>query len=875
VNRQQPRLGKQSGIALIALLVLLIMAGAYAFYRNVNIGTGRIQQDAKLAATLARAKEALIARAVTDANRPGSLPCPDLITDSAGLHNAPYDGKRDDFIGAATAQCPSYVGWLPWVTLDLPELVDNSGSRLWYVLPPALRDDDSAQPINSDTNPGLTVDGNANNDVAALIIAPRGALTGQDRTPPAGKTYPAPNPAAHLDGENGNGDDRIYISGPQGPAFNDMVVAISRQELMAAVEKRVANEVRHCIEQHVAASANTAHSYPWPAPFSATGFQGKAGSYFGRLPKTQPGAGPEAALKQDIAQIQAARSALTSATTPQDQLTAVQRLGEALTQARNLYDALYVAATRLWQSASAVVTSSASLDSELARDLTPSSTGRVSIIDSEQTRIRAQAQTLRDQIDTLPVALDQSGIDAFPNALKTRADLFQQQASVANAQAIQLLLASSTTSHADIGPALAEALAKSTSTFIATSNLAQAPGDTGLAAIAQDSATKLVKAINTLQTTINSSRINRHYSEISPFATQITSLNDLLRSTPNTTNSATLAAKLSETKILLQGITTGASAINTSRSDSLYAINQALTAALAAADYSLIDSTASAAVASLNTLVNTMIVNDDNLTRTSLAVAVGSYNNEQTIFATINILLTSARAPYAVNLQNATVNVEFWANIIKSEANSLASQAKGLPIAAGQDFSSVTPLGTSAYQGADTALASSQAAATAIQTYINTPTAAKQTLAANALADTVNAAASALGDANALDTTLSSSAASAFPIIWLSSSCDAFRDTANSWWTANQWQGLVFYQISDATLSAAPGRLTVNQAGNYRVVVISAGRALSGQNRSIPNAANYFEQINADASRNGDASAPVSTFSNALVSGTFNDRLAY
>ena len=228
-----------------------------------------------------------------------------------------------------------------------------------------------------------------------------------------------------------------------------------------------------------------------------------------------------------------------------------------------------------------------------------------------------------------------------------------------------------------------------------------------------------------------------------------------------------------------------------------------------------------------------------------------------------------------MSLQNATVNTEFWANIIKSEANALASQAKGLPIAAGQDFADVTPLGSSAYQGADTALTSSQVAATAIQTYINTPTTAKQTLAANALADTVTTTASALGDANTLGTTLSSSAASAFPIIWLSSSCDAFRETANSWWTYNQWQGLVFYQISDATLSASPGRLTINQTGNYRVVAINAGRALSGQNHSSRSAANYFEDINADASRNGDAAAPVSTFSNAPVSGTFNDRLAY
>jgi len=861
MKREARRIGKQSGIALIALLVLLIMAGAYAFYHSAVIGTGRAQQEAKVAATLARAKEALIARAVTDANRPGSLPCPDLITDSTGLSNVPGDGKADMF---TLTQCPSYVGWLPWVTLDLPELTDDTGTRLWYALAPELRDDDSAHPINSDRALTLQLDGVS--DIAALIIAPRAPLGAQAR--------PSNDPADYLDGESGNGNDGIFISGPQSPAFNDMAVAITRQELMAAVEKRVANEVKHCIEQHAAASANASHGYPWPAPFSATAFEGKAGSYFGQVPATQPGAGPEAALEQSIAQIQAASSALTSATTPQDQLTAVQQLGEALTQARNLYDALYVAATRLWQSASVVVTYSTSLDSELARDLTPSRTGRVSIINSEQTRIRAQAQTLRDQIDALPAALDQTGIDPFPNALKTRTDLFQQQVSVANAQAIQLLLASSTTTHADIGPALAAALAASTSAASAASNLTQAPGDTGLAAIAQASATILVDAINTLQTTINSSRINRHYSEISPYATQIASLNDLLRSTPNTTNLANLAAKLSETKILLQGITTGASAINASRNASLDAIDQALSATLAAADYPLIDSTAGAASVSINTLVTTMIVNDDNLTRTSLAAAVGTYINEQGTFATLSATNTG-RVPYAVSLQNATVNAEFWANIIKSEANALASQAKGLPVAVGQDFASVTPLGSSAYQGADTALTSSQVAATAIQTYINTPTTAKQTLAANALADTVTTTASALGDANTLGTTLSSSAASAFPIIWLSSSCDAFRETANSWWTYNQWQGLVFYQISDATLSASPGRLTINQTGNYRVVAINAGRALSGQNHSSRSAANYFEDINADASRNGDAAAPVSTFSNAPVSGTFNDRLAY
>jgi hypothetical protein len=375
----------QSGIALLMILAILIAAGSYAFYRSSNIGQGRTQQTTKLAATLAKAKEALIARAVTDSNRPGSLPCPDLITNDAGLNNYPGDGKSDMF---TLTQCPSYIGWLPWVTIDLPESTDDTGTRLWYALDPSLRDDDSAYPINSDTAMALRVDGGG--EIAAIIIAPGAALAGQNR--------PSNNPADYLEGDNANGDFN-YVSGPAGPALNDFVTIITRQELMAAVEKRVASEVKVCLEQHASATANSLHSYPWPAPFSSLDFRGKSGSYFGQLPATQPSPGLNAMLQANIAQIQTASTALNAATQASAQLAAVQQLGEALSQARNLYDVMYVVATRLWQYASITANSSAALDSEIAADLLPISSGLVAIINSEQTRIRTKAQTVSDQID--------------------------------------------------------------------------------------------------------------------------------------------------------------------------------------------------------------------------------------------------------------------------------------------------------------------------------------------------------------------------------------------------------------------------------------------------------------------------------------------
>ena len=90
-------LKKQRGVALWMLLVAVIMAGGFAFYKTTNIQFNRTGHDAKLMLALAKAKEALIAYAVTDNDRPGSLPCPDLATDNAGIRNYPGDGKTDMF----------------------------------------------------------------------------------------------------------------------------------------------------------------------------------------------------------------------------------------------------------------------------------------------------------------------------------------------------------------------------------------------------------------------------------------------------------------------------------------------------------------------------------------------------------------------------------------------------------------------------------------------------------------------------------------------------------------------------------------------------------------------------------------------------------
>lgn len=846
-----------------------MLVGSFAYYHSANLQYNTTQQDTQLLGRLAKAKEALIAYAIADLGRPGRMLCPDMLGDGISPILS-----RDDCDGWLPGAPDFYIGWLPWKTLDLPDANDNQGNKFWYATSRFFAGDRTIPPINSDTLSSLFANGGG--DIVAVIIAPGSPLTGQVR--------PSMNISDYLEGDNANADTN-FINAPASNSFNDQLISITRQELMAAVEKRVANEVKRCIEQHVLSSANSNHSYPWPAPFSSTELKGKAGSYFGQLPATQPGPGPEALLKQGISDIQASKNVLSSATLASDQLAAVQQLGEGLTRARALYDAIYVSSTKLWQSASVSKTLSTALYDELENDLSSSSTGRISIINSEQTRIRTQATNLLTQIDDLPKTLDESGIDPFPNALQTRWLQFQAQANTANALAIQQILANSVTVHSDIGPALSAALAMSSTASGAIQRLALAPTDSGLFSLAQNASVALGSAIATLQNSIELSRINHYPEEVTPSANQLEVLNIQLRSAPNTANATQLATKLSESKTFIQSIKTGASAINSALNISISALEQAQNATLVINDYSTIDTMTTDAINSIRDLVTIMKLNDDNLTRTSLAAAVTNFKTEQASFAVLAINSTSDRVPYAQQLQNATVNVEFWANIIAADANSLAQQAKGVPIALGEDFSAVKVITGSAYQIADDALSSEQRAARAIQAYINTSTALKKANASSALTETLSKASDAIDSATTLDSKLNSSNASAFPMIWFSSSCSAFQANQKTWWGNNKWQDLVFYQISDATLTPTLGKLTVNHSGNHRVVVITTGATLSLLNPDCPSnrvqlstrrrVADCFEEMNADTSRDNNATSPTTNFIAKHQSRCFNDRLAY
>lgn len=224
---------RQSGVVLLGIMLLLLLASGQFLIAYASRFANSQERELITGATLQQARDALIFRATTDENRPGSMPCPDFATNNPGK-NVPGDGVADLLVGNA---CPSYVGLLPWRTLDLPDLRDASGERLWYVLSPNFRDSDAVA-INNTTVSTLSVDGEGN--IAALIIAPGSALTGQSR--------PSKNPADYLDKQNSlaaiaNGES--YFSGPASEAFNDRVAILKTSVLFSAVSQKILAEIRY------------------------------------------------------------------------------------------------------------------------------------------------------------------------------------------------------------------------------------------------------------------------------------------------------------------------------------------------------------------------------------------------------------------------------------------------------------------------------------------------------------------------------------------------------------------------------------------------------------------------------------------------------
>ncbi|NNM81967.1 MAG: hypothetical protein HKL98_05115, partial [Burkholderiales bacterium] len=163
------------GLASLFFIAILAMVGIYLVAAMPATDPGNAQGAKDTSLVLSEARDALIGYAVSDATRPGELPCPDMNDDGVIQIATDYVGSN----------CKSYVGRLPWKTLNLPDLRDAAGERLWYAISPAYHANGSAI-LDSDTSGALTVyasDGLTlfSSNAVAVIFSPGAALNWQTR----------------------------------------------------------------------------------------------------------------------------------------------------------------------------------------------------------------------------------------------------------------------------------------------------------------------------------------------------------------------------------------------------------------------------------------------------------------------------------------------------------------------------------------------------------------------------------------------------------------------------------------------------------------------------------------------------------------------
>ena len=263
----------QCGAALLVMLIIMIIGGMAYLVSSLNSSTLNIARDKVTADALKQAKEALIGYAISDANRPGELPCPDFNNDGKITVTGDYSGSN----------CKSLIGWLPWEKLGLPELHDGNGDHLWYVVADPFHANSSVT-LNSDTSTAnsaqmLTIqDGSTGatleSGIIAIIFSPGTVLSSESRSlDDNNATNSVQN---YLEDENANLDTVFKTANS---TINDRLIVISNNAIFSPVEIRIAREVKNCLDDYAASDAS---KYPWAAP--DTSYTGTYNTLFGWFP---------------------------------------------------------------------------------------------------------------------------------------------------------------------------------------------------------------------------------------------------------------------------------------------------------------------------------------------------------------------------------------------------------------------------------------------------------------------------------------------------------------------------------------------------------------------------------------------------------------
>lgn len=332
---------KQRGIALLLSFVVLILAAGYVLTSYLSPTSVKLARDKEYADILQLARETVVAFAVSTSGageRPGNLPAPDVVADSAATKNYNGDSELGCFDQSKPGGLPLIIdhinvrclGRLPWRTFRLSGQAfsenDATGTMPWYALSANLAFQKCLEYLNSDIltfsytgficpvvdmslptslpYPWLTVrDARGavlSNRVAVVIFVPGPALNGQTRPPSPNLAGPnqyldtvsvtvttvtadCPGPPCTFTFSNADLDNDFIQADPSA-TFNDRLIYITIDELMAKIEQRAGQEIRAAVQRF----HDQYESYPWLAPHGnpsvAANYAATIGTRVGLIP---------------------------------------------------------------------------------------------------------------------------------------------------------------------------------------------------------------------------------------------------------------------------------------------------------------------------------------------------------------------------------------------------------------------------------------------------------------------------------------------------------------------------------------------------------------------------------------------------------------
>ncbi|GJM11932.1 MAG: hypothetical protein DHS20C12_03350 [Pseudohongiella sp.] len=235
VNIGRAPFNRQRGVILLSLFVLLFLAGAGVVISVLDNNAIAQRRSSNTVFALGEAKAALIAYAVLYSDYyagsgPGYLPCPD--SNGNGAENV---GCGLNSLG----RLPELITLPSGSDFQLSTYNNDIDEQFWYGVSDIFRRG-ALGVLNTATVSTLTLD--ARNQLAAVLIAPGPATGAQARPSNASDRY--------LEDSNTAAPDFVSGDAANPELFNDRVLAISIDEIMMPITRKVADVLQEQLDAY-------------------------------------------------------------------------------------------------------------------------------------------------------------------------------------------------------------------------------------------------------------------------------------------------------------------------------------------------------------------------------------------------------------------------------------------------------------------------------------------------------------------------------------------------------------------------------------------------------------------------------------------------